>query len=191
MIPIRLTWARPTDGVELVDGICRPPRTDRRDAVTYEIEDLTAPIVVELANAPIADGRDFLDRFGMLFDKPSSGVSYMNARDAFRSLIFFLNEPKDTLLFGKLNAALAETALTPVMQYRNGGPQLYAVPPSLYHLMALEVAFAATHGAKSRVCPICSRVFLTGPYTNRRSTATYCQNKCRAVAQRQRTAQEA
>ena len=96
------------------------------------------------------------------FDKPSSGVSYMNARDAFRSLIFFLNEPKDTLLFGKLNAALAETALTPVMQYRNGGPQLYAVPPSLYHLMALEVAFAATHGAKSRVCPICSRCFSPG-----------------------------
>lgn len=160
--------------------------------MTYQVENLEAPIVLQLINSPVHDGSGFLARYGLLFDKPTTaGWSYANSNDDFRNLIFYLNHALDTEQFNKLNEYLARTALAPVLRLEAGRPRLYISPPSLHHLMRMEIAFAAEVGAKAFICQHCVKVFLTGPFTGRRSTAKYCRDRCRAAAQRQRANQEA
>jgi hypothetical protein len=53
--------------------------------------------------------------------------------------------------------------------------------------MRIEVAMVAESGARLARCESCDDVFLTGPLTNRRSTARYCRDRCRVNAHRTKT----
>ena len=68
MIPIRLHWERPADGVELAfDGDAVRARTPRTEPVTYEVTNLENPIVLRFINCRSDGDRvSFLSRFGFL-----------------------------------------------------------------------------------------------------------------------------
>jgi hypothetical protein len=57
---------------------------------------------------------------------------------------------------------------------------------SLETFMIMEIAMAATLGAKLGECDHCGDAFLTGPLTGRRSHAKYCSARCRVAAMRAR-----
>src|SRR5688572_18851664 len=79
MIPIRLEWERPADGIDLAfddkmaamhqegDGRIAQPRSPRMVPVTYEVTNLENPIVLHLINCKDDSDRiAFLSRFGFL-----------------------------------------------------------------------------------------------------------------------------
>lgn len=64
---------------------------------------------------------------------------------------------------------------TPVMAFEAQNP---------YGLMAMEAALAVANATTLRTCAHCSRPFLAGALTSKRTNAFYCQNKCRVAHQR-------
>jgi hypothetical protein len=187
-------WERCPDGVELVrpgpnqDGTYLP-KTDRVESVTYEANDLTNLIVLHFLNASRADGSKFFSRFGMLMKREKTPEwQFANIKDILGGALFDVNEADEASRLAKLNQQFlaSGTSLQPVMQFKDGKPQLYLQPSALYHFMLMEVATAAHAGASAAHCEHCHKVFLTGPLTGRRGHAKYCSDRCRVAAMRKR-----
>jgi hypothetical protein len=67
-----------------------------------------------------------------------------------------------------------------------GTPRMLLQSPGLLAFMTMEVAMIALNDAQFKVCGHCDDVFVTGPLTQRRSHATYCSDRCRVAAMRER-----
>ena len=89
--------------------------------------------------------------------------------------------------------ALGPVRLTPTMVCLPGGqtPRLMLEPDNFFDYLVLEVAAAAENDARLAACHHCGKFFLTGPHTGRRSSAQFCEDKCRVAAMRKRRASEA
>jgi hypothetical protein len=64
------------------------------------------------------------------------------------------------------------------------GGRMVRTTQNLMDFMYMEVAAAAAIGARLASCKRCGDLFLTGTLTKRRSTATYCTERCRVGAHR-------
>lgn len=200
MVPIRLGWTRPTDGVECVNrpiegieggnnNIDVRPRSDRTDDVTYDVVDLENPMVVRFLNAVRDDDQlaVFLSRFGMLTRAPTMRLEYIKSLQTPFVLALVHNNKAGPLDRVKnINYFLNETSLRPSFESTGGVSKLVFHPNSLISLMAMEVALAHEAGAVSTSCAHCGTLYLTGPLTGRRSHSVYCSDRCRVAAMRKR-----
>lgn len=221
MIPIRLEWKRPADGVELVhdeklaarhmggDGRAAQARSDRTIPATYEVVNLENPIVLHLINCQGDQDRlAFLARFGFLerWDVETGSISVIEDVQNRMSgaLVWSAStfEPKTapadqitpiSVANHLMNEMGKKVSLHPSFEIADPGNTLRIVlkPDSLRSFMAMEIALAHEAGAVATACEHCSKYFLTGPLTGRRSHAKYCSDRCRVAAMRKRNATKA
>jgi hypothetical protein len=203
------TWRCP-DGVDLGQSKHGPTvfrfRTDRREPLRLEIENLENPVVVEFVNArEDADRIDFFTRFGELVpDMPWSGDYLQHSRvlrvqQKFREYLIrvcgssvdaltAINEPTLKPSPGKRSKEfqLPHLAAKFDLGGEGGTVRMLLQCDYLITFMRMEMAMAAMQGAKLGTCEHCGDVFLTGPLTGRRSHAKYCSARCRVAAMRAR-----
>jgi hypothetical protein len=148
--------------------------------------DLEDPLVVRFVNATDDDKLvKFLSRFG-LPDPLLSAVKIGIAEP--RNVILGRQKVLRRLLedAGSGDPARARKAANESLRF--GGAQISSLEPDgrmvstarcLMDFMYMEIAIAAANGARLGSCKRCCDVFLYGRATKRRSTSTYCSNKCR------------
>jgi len=198
---LRLVGPRCPDGVELVhrdrspDFECRYGRTGRdwfsyqsrrRERVIREAVDLEDALVIRFVNATDDNKRiAFLSRFGL----PGGILPHWSCEP--RNWILGEQRVLRTLLdrAGSGDAAEAIKAANKSLR-RTGrlslepGGRIVWTTESLMSFMYVETVIAAQNGARLASCKRCDDLFLTGALTKRRSTATYCRDRCRVGAHR-------
>jgi hypothetical protein len=177
-------------------------RSDRRQPIRLEFQNLENPVVVEFVNArEDSELAKFFSGFGWL----SSGEDgyYGPGYGPDPLLEFVLTAQKEFRNWlGSLGGSSALDALRTISSsYGYGGielepefdlsgeggtPRMLLKCSNLANFMKMEIAMAAMHGAKLATCEHCGAVFLTGPLTGRRSHAKYCSDRCRVAAMRAR-----
>ncbi|MER9615570.1 hypothetical protein [Mesorhizobium sp. M0207] len=211
MIPIRLNWQKPRDGVEIIldesgeamatehpnlDYRDVRARSERMDPVNYHVPDLENPVALHFINCRGDDDLvAFLNRFGL----PERLTPTANLDRVFMSVlvelkedleeVFRLNSHSKTVSrTQRANELLSRVSLRPTFDFSEsgGGDRLVLEPSSLGNLMAMEAAFAFQMGAILSHCARCSKAYLTGPLTGRRSHSVYCSDRCRVAAMRAR-----
>ena len=211
MYGLSMEWQRCPDGVELVDyepkdiepgetfltsaagkrGKWFRCRSQERASVRYEVTDLENPISMHFLNARDDDARiAFLSRFGMRRDEAEEerGV-FVERQKALYRLFERWNAGASSV--ADINEMIGSVSLTPSFDLL--GPQrqrrMLLRPQNLWQFICMEVAIAAANDTKLATCEHCSKVFLTGPLTGRRSHAKYCADRCRVAAMRKRNAE--
>lgn len=195
MIPMRLSWQRCPDGVEVVNGRYRS-RTKRRVTVDYEVTSLEDTTAIRFLNTGGEEERiaGFLSRFGHLDQREEIDTSEVDER-YYGALLGVVvrgtTTPADTA--SQINHCLADAgaSLIPSVDLTsNGLPRVTLQPSNLISLMAMELAFAGSAGAEAAACEHCETLYLTGPLTGRRSHSKYCSDRCRVAAMRKRNSGE-
>jgi hypothetical protein len=187
------------------------------DRVRHELADLEDPIVLHFVNARDDIARaQFLSRFGMLVIgghvyRETDDEERREARRAYHSIrrdemserqadmlsMLAIAGGEDPMrAIDAINWALAGRLgkfftgkITPRLDFGGGrGPRLALQPTSLSAFMVLELAMIIANGARLGTCEHCSKKFLTGHQTGRRSDAKYCSDRCRVAAMRARKA---
>jgi hypothetical protein len=199
---LRLKAIRCPDGVELVHRDRFPGweyryRSERRESVTRDAVDLEDALVVRFVNATDDDKRiAFLSRFSLpheillgsyeprnfilgeqrelraLLDRAGSG-------DAVEAI-----EAANKCLRRAIKAANKCQRRTADRLSLEPGGRMVWTTNSLMSFMYMEIVIAAQNGVRLASCKRCSDLFLTGALTKRRSTATYCRDRCRVGAHR-------
>lgn len=210
MIPVRLHWERPADGVEIAidkklaawhlkgDGRVARMRSERVVQVTYEITNLENPIVLHLINCSSDEERGgFISRFGFLEREgdflrgfiPGLHIAQLSLADAL-SLPSLGIAPATDLANIVVQLMGFDVTLRPSFERSGSGGTLGLAlhPDSLGSFLAMEIAMAHQMGAVAATCQHCGKIFLTGPMTGRRSHAKYCSDRCRVAAMRKRNA---
>lgn len=204
MIPVRLNWLRPRDGVSIdedgdiqLDSDMRVlrPRSERSDPVTYYVQNLENPVALHFINCAAADDFvAFISRFGMLdtLGTPAawSNMNGMRAtKDDIVEIFELSNYSNSVAKAQHVNNLLKYVRFRPIFECSAAGTnQLVLEPGSLGDLMMIEAAFAVEAGTSLARCAHCSKAYLTGPMTGRRSHAVYCSDRCRVAAMRARNA---
>jgi hypothetical protein len=206
MIPIFLDWQRPADGAEIVDPSTADGRMERsirarsahREPVNYRIGNLENPVALHLINAEDeADLVAFVQRFGMPerlgppTDSDEAAFSSIKMiRDELEDLLWSAGTPDPVARALRANQLLKNTALHPAIEFSavDGRHRLILRPASLADLLFMEAAVAFDVGATMTRCAHCSKAYLTGPMTGRRSSSVYCSDRCRVAAMRARNA---
>lgn len=200
MIPVKLHWKRYADGFQRdaeKPDILRA-RSGRTDPVTYELAGLENPVVLHLMNCRTdEDCIAFVSRFGPVLQMSNSTL-LSNIRELAegvraRALLSIDKRAHRETGTNFINRMMRGISLRPSYVYSeaSGRGRLVMQAASLSHFMAME--FIAIHeaGAVATTCEHCSKIFLTGPLTGRRSHAKYCSDRCRVAAMRARnTVQE-
>lgn len=199
---MHLEWRRPVDGVDLVDDPIEVEegaflaRSDRFEPISFRSSNLEDPLCLRLINCrEPEDFQKFINRFG--FPQHLGG----NDRSCWVRLIKWDSERLEDLLQlshaensmrrGNLaNELLQHTSLHPTFEFSEATNRnsLVIRPGSLSDLMAMEASFALEEGAVLTRCAQCSKAYLTGPLTGRRSHSVYCSDRCRVAAMRVRNA---
>jgi hypothetical protein len=193
LLPIQLTTRsfpggfKPNDppGVLIADE-------RRSEPLVVETLDLESPMFIRLINCVTDDDfRAFADRF---WDQPAAHVSELrnHAGRLYEAAKFSLDER-----FGDganadgggahlINWLLGAERLSPRVRQIAGRARLCLEASSTATFMALELATAFEVGAYITACQHCHKSFLYGSYTNRRSHAKFCADRCRVAAMRVR-----
>ncbi|WP_210205676.1 hypothetical protein [Pseudaminobacter salicylatoxidans] len=86
------------------------------------------------------------------------------------------------------NGVLKFVSLAPSFEHAGSQSKLVMRPTNLADFMIMEAVFAYEVGATLARCFHCSKAYLTGPLTGRRSHSVYCSDRCRVAAMRARNA---
>jgi hypothetical protein len=191
------------DGVELVVPALNGPlifrdRTDRREPVRLEIQNLENPVVVEFVNARTdAELAEFFLKYGLPDFTPSNEHLFKleNIHIQQGGLRIGLEKAGGSSQVDALQTINQHGAinLQPIFDLagEGGAPRMLLKCKSLTEFMLSEIAMVAVHGAKFAECDHCHKVFLTGALTGRRSHSKYCSDRCRVAAMRLRRIAEA
>lgn len=211
MLPVRLEWQRPRDGVECqparfiepdgveLDGAIFRPRSPEVSPISYHVANLENPIALHFINC-----RDnlafahFLERFGMLQSERSGAggmweksTELVSFRSTLQTLFRWSSLGPDAVL-PRANAVASYSSFKPKLERTSGGGLRLVIQASgLEDLMVMEAMMAIEIGAVITSCAHCSRAYLTGPLTGRRSHSVYCSDRCRVAAMRKRNAEGA
>jgi hypothetical protein len=217
MIPVRLEWKRPTDGVEIAfdqelaeletvgDGRYFRARSDRMIPETYELWDLENPIILRFVNSRTDEDRiKFIQRFGFLStlneyrgDSAPWTERYLESVDFFKSIqseiepnhIATESHEKIGTWRDSIETFMGKAHLRPTFAIGEAArPQMTLLASSLTCFMFMEIGLVYEAGAEMASCEHCSQIFLTGHMTGRRSSAKYCSDRCRVAAMRARNA---
>jgi|GEM_PF-6137644 len=206
MIPIALEWRRPLDGAEIAhddpdggeDGVIRY-RSERSGPISFRLSTLENSVALELLNTTGIEGLVvFVSKYGL--PSPMSGGSSKLPRQPLALIEALKDDVFDILTTSEIgnpldrvaqaNHLLKYTTLVPSFEFSEteNRQRLIFRPRSLEDLIATECAVALDVGASLLRCAHCSKAFLIGPHTGRRSHSTYCSDKCRVAATRARQA---
>jgi hypothetical protein len=207
-----------SDGVELTalhGQLYFRSRTDRRQPIRLEMQNLENPVVVEFINArEDTELLKFFSKFGRLYESgpeprdfetlefgTEGGLypgdldrdSAIASQKELRDWVVRATGPNQADTLQAINESLGRSMaidLTPTFELaaETGTPRMLLKCSDLWQFMAMEIAMIAMHGAKLGTCEHCGAVFLTGPLTGRRSHAKYCSDRCRVAAMRARNA---
>jgi hypothetical protein len=211
---LRLIAERCLDGVELVHRDIKPGvlelkygvsgtvwfthRSDRCQRETVrDMSGLEDTVVVRFVNATDDDKRiTFMWRFGLPF--PHIGVRSVSEHRPSIPSEFISGAQRELRLLlaraGSGDAAVAMEAANRSLVGAGGlhlsmvyNDRMVIAVHDVLDFMHIEVAMVAASGARLARCESCNDMFLTGPLTNRRSTARYCRDRCRVNAHRTKT----
>lgn len=198
MIPLRLRWRVPVDGVDVVDGrsdrMFRARSAEFRD-VNYTVADLEEPLSVRLANCKTsADHAKFIRAYGFPAGGDHAEVSLMVmlSEEMTESLEMCAASSIEKVVHARKLVERIEY-LSPAIELDDDQvlPRVVTGVNTLAELMRLEVVFAFEAGAAFQRCEHCGSGFLTGPMTKRRSSSKFCSDRCRVAALRRRNAAQA
>jgi hypothetical protein len=160
----------------------------------FRVYDLTAPLSVSFVNCRTGDDfAGFVAENGFPFPNQEAGVIGMEELTHLRTTLLEglegcnLGSGFEKVELGR--RLLGPVTIEPTLEYSRvtNAPKLTMRPESLSHLMLLEIIAAYEDGVSFKRCEHCDKGFLTGRNTQGRSTARFCENKCRAAALRKRT----
>jgi hypothetical protein len=212
----RLTTERCPDGVELHDGGSGIDetdrergkwfryRTERRERLQLDIQNLENPAIVQFVNARDEKGlSDFFSTYrlleggGALEGGPAYGhLDAIDAQNDFRELLENVGGPSQVDALREINNhvfSFGHNFLEPVFELAGqaGAPRMVLTCDELRAFMTMEAAMIAMNGARVIHCEHCNNIFLIGPLTGRRSHARFCSDRCRVAAMRSRNASRA
>ena len=184
----RLTAERCPDGVELRDkggGIDETDseflyRTERREPLQLEIQNLENPVIVQFVNARDEKGlSDFFSANGLLEERHHYGsLDAIDAQNDFRELLETVGGPSQVDALREINDHVdffGHNFLQPAFELTGqaGAPRMVLKCFELRAFMTMEAAMIATHGARVIDREHCNNIFLIGPFTGRRSHARF------------------
>lgn len=204
-----LDWHRCPDGVEVVDI---PPRAAAKGTIYEAVggphfclrsnrrehfrraSDLTDPVVLRFINAATEDKLiKFFGFFGLPdgWDKTSTEVE-IEQRGILAVKLEEAASGEAGLSGPVIAGLLKDIRLRPAFDHLGDGQsaRLTLRAGSLRQFMIMEIVQAAVVGARVSRCQHCSEVFLTGPMTDRRSSAKFCKDLCRQRSLRRRKKEE-
>lgn len=204
MFNVSLAWERCPDGVRLVDPIDYGPtyvcaRSERREPVHLDIINLENPAVLRFINARNDEALlGFLSRFGLINREESAVITDYPAEMEVFDNVKQQRVNYSNILDGLYTAQSSDeprrfdidvdVSVSLAFGTKDAKPNATLKARSLADFMLLELAAIAAAGAKPSLCHHCRTVFITGPLTGRRSTATFCSDRCRVAAMRRRKA---
>jgi hypothetical protein len=209
---LRLKGTYCPDGVELVRWKNHPDiaalrygasgpdwfacRSERQSEIRRDAVDLGDALAVRFVNATDDDKRiAFLSRFGL----PDHSFSFVGIGIAeARNIILGRQRILRRLLqdAGSGDKARARKAANESLLFAGARfsldqqDRLVWTMQNLMDFMYMEVAVAAANGARLGSCKRCGDFFLYGKSTRRRSSATYCSDRCRVGAHRNKLNQK-
>jgi hypothetical protein len=216
MYGLSLRTERCPDGVELRDyggkitetsrsrGKWFLYRTERRELLQLEIQNLESPVVVQFVNA-----RDdvslvkFFSKYGLLLEPDLRGgedrghyLTFTGCRDELRKVLAEVGGPNHVDALNAINEEIefqGNIELNPMFDLagENGRPRMLLRAHTLHVFMFMEAAMVAMNGARVFTCEYCGDIFLIGPLTGRRSHSRFCSDRCRVAAMRARNAKRA
>jgi hypothetical protein len=174
-------------------------RTDRRKPLHLKIKNLKNAVVAEFIDARDDKARaEFISEYGLLAPKAGTYAQPEVAdyevllwQDQLAHLLSHIRNSKPADAVAAVNKAIASHRafnLQPTLQAagRKSKPQISFACENLLGMMLMEVGIIAAYGARTARCQHCDKLFLTGPFTSRRSTAKFCHRNCRQAALRER-----
>lgn len=194
MLPIRLTAIRNTGGFAF-DETGAPDFmravSDETEPFVIEAPDLESPIALRLANC--SSREDFLAFQNRFNDLSVADLSDLQARaeEVRRCVLYSLGKAarrEAGAARAGVNGLLGGVTIKPIIRFIDGSPRMVLEVSTLADFMALEMAAAVEAGAVATTCSHCQKLFLTGPFTGRRSHARFCADRCRVAAMRARSA---
>lgn len=194
MFPLRLSWQLPQDGVAADPGGNDPffrRRSDRFIATEVTVRDLEDPAAIALANCQTTrDFEAFITRRGFLVacDGPEETSLLTGLASDFSADLELCNAP----VMAKIERArqLVQDPVTVQLDVQlnteTERPEIVHRVLTLSDLMRAEIVLAYQAGAAFGRCQHCSKGFLTGYLTGRRSSSVFCSDRCRVAAMRAR-----
>jgi hypothetical protein len=208
MIGIELHYRRCADGAELHEYPALPAPTRRAVLIggetregqyvrlksksmrTYDrrLIDLKKPLIEEFLGCKTPDDFVvFVSEYGIPGGGPEAEtkVSDLVKSRATLQKLFDLSAAGKTTEAIHLYNRIAKP-VTPILAQWTGlkTPVMTFVPDHPYAFMAMEAALANANATVLLTCNHCSRPFLAGALTSKRTNAYYCSNKCRVASQR-------
>ena len=203
-----LDWQRCPDGIAVVD--LPPPSNDGTVGTIYDgfgigrhfrfkssrreqfslANDFQDPIIVRFINATTEEALiAFFGRFGLPGAHYETEVESEIQQQTLLSEVLKKAASGESGLAGPAVAGLLEQIrLKAAFDYLGEGqsPRLALRAQNLRGFMAMEIALLGLVGAHVSRCEECNDLFLTGPMTERRSTAKFCKDLCRQRSLRRR-----
>ncbi|WP_155772395.1 hypothetical protein [Mesorhizobium loti] len=188
IVPLHLVQETSTTETKFVCA-----RSDESEPVIYEITNLENPLAIRLINTVSdEDLVAFVSRFGLpqklVTPFQVSVTSLETLKEDLGEVLGLGAFPDSVEKARHVNDVLKYVSLAPSFEYADGRNKLVMRPTDLANLMMMEAVFAYEVGATLSRCAHCSKAYLTGPLTGRRSHAVYCSDRCRVAAMRKRNA---
>lgn len=185
MIGIELVALKCADGAELQGPYVRLKSRNMR-RYDRKLIDLKKPLIEEFLNceAPV-DFVKFASEYGLPgVAEETKLADLIKSRDTLRRLLD-LHTAGKTSEAVKLYNKLAKP-VTPFLAewVDRAAPVMAFHPETPFGFMAMEAALAIANATVLLTCNHCTRPFLAGALTSKRTNAYYCANKCRVAAQR-------
>ena len=231
-VTVHLDWQRCPDGVELVveeevpakkpvpsPALFDPSKTvrfgqlppgryvrfrsDRRESIHFDLDGLSAPLVLRFIAAETdADLIEFMVRFGLLsepiFGAASNGTYDLTAKPAV-AMDFEVAKSMQLALHDVIRVSSGQPDLAWQMFNRirssvrlelsprsGGSPRLVMKPYRLFDFLVAEAAMILSRDAKVVSCANCAKLFTAGSASGKRRGAIYCSPRCRVAATRAR-----
>jgi hypothetical protein len=215
---IRLLWKRDSAGYEIRGGagVLAPYSTPEHSSASivgrggeveqYWLEGTVNRVFEDIANADATPegALRFVNKWGFLYaeDEALPVRPFIMARDRFRKWLTLAERQSYSGLITTMPrydadpeepipGGLGRYTLDVAMRPGSDLPHVFIRPLSLVSFALIEMMQAIAKGAKVRRCARCSNFFTVAPDLGKRSTRTYCSDRCRVATARAKKARDA
>ncbi|MFB6419910.1 hypothetical protein [Bradyrhizobium tunisiense] len=182
--PVRKAQKSVTIGGETREGLYVRLRSKNMRRYDRKLIDLKKPLIEEfLCCQEPGDFVNFASEYGLPgVTEETKLADLIKSRDTLRRLLD-LHTAGKTSEAVKLYNKIAKP-VTPFLAEWVDHPVMAFHPETPYGFMTMEAALAVANATVLLTCNHCTRPFLAGALTSKRTNAYYCSNKCRVAAQR-------
>lgn len=215
MINVFLRWETCSDGIEIVEqgpgtrsmnlsaieegDLFARYKSHRRKALSHKLVSLNNPLVVQLANAfSLNHLESFYAEYGLEI-LPLAGATPLPPppewpvkrpseirSSSLVALLRLMGSGNPAEVATNANLVLRDLPISIHFESTGSAKGVSLYTNNLSNFMRWECVAVGEVGAKLVECRNCSRMFLVGPMTGRRTDARHCSDRCRVAVGRRR-----